>query len=655
LDAEQFAIAKELDPNDPTPWFYDAIRLQTENRPGEALKNLQRSIELNDNRAIYRSRLLLDADRAGRGASLARIYDDLGFLEPGIHEATKSLALDPASAAAHRFLSDIYVGVRRREIARVSNLLQAQMLQDLNINPIQPSLSEANLNLVTQGGPARAGFNEFTPLFERRQTQLNATGVAGNNDTHGGEGVVSMLYDRYSLSAGAFGYRTDGWRRNNDNKQDIQDVFFQSAITPELNAQIEFRRRHSDQGDLAFNFDPDSFSPNFRRDIDQDTYRAGLRYSPTPSSKILLSAIYSELTEKLSDDTELPDGRLTSDARGKDDGYQAEGQYLLQHPSFNITTGINYGHINRNIDASSELSGFPLFEPISERENIENIRPYIYGNFNLPRPVTWTLGISYDDYNEAGVIKINRANPKVGAQWDITKDLVLRGAWFTVVKPVLTNNQTLEPTQIAGFNQFFDHINGTESSVSGVGIDWRLIDDLFGGVEATWRNLEVPDGQVLDDQDEQSYGAYINWLPLPELAFTVEFIYDNFKAQRSRLTIDSNVPEQLETISVPIVIRYFHPSGVFADFSTTYVKQDVKRSPDNQLGLTNGDDDFFVLDASVGYRLPKRLGIVSLSVSNLLDNGFKYQDDSFREFQAGPSIGPYFPERMVLGRVTLNW
>ena len=60
MDAEQFAIAKELDPNDPTPWFYDAIRLQTENRPVEALRNIERSIELNDNRAVYRSRLLLD-------------------------------------------------------------------------------------------------------------------------------------------------------------------------------------------------------------------------------------------------------------------------------------------------------------------------------------------------------------------------------------------------------------------------------------------------------------------------------------------------------------------------------------------------------------------------------------------------------------------
>ena len=106
--------------------------------------------------------------------------------------------------------------MRRREIARVSNLLQAQMLQDININPIQPSLAEANLNLVTQGGPAEAGFNEFTPLFERNQVQLNATGLVGNESTYGAEGVASAIYDRYSISAGGFGYWTDGWRKNND-------------------------------------------------------------------------------------------------------------------------------------------------------------------------------------------------------------------------------------------------------------------------------------------------------------------------------------------------------------------------------------------------------------------------------------------------------
>ena len=47
----------------------------------------------------------------------------------------------------------------------------------------------------------------------------------------------------------------------------------------------------------------------------------------------------------------------------------------------------------------------------------------------------------------------------------------------------------------------------------------------------------------------------------------------------------------------------------------------------------------------MGYRFPKRLGIASLGVSNLLDEHFQYQDDSFREFGDRPSIGPYLPDR----------
>ena len=116
------------------------------------------------------------------------------------------------------------------------------MLQDININPVQPSLSEANLNIVTSGGPAEAGFNEFTPLFERNQMQLNATGLAGNDDTYGGEGVVSMLYGRVLGRAPACSTTaTDGWRENHDIEHDIANVFFQAAITPELNAQVELR------------------------------------------------------------------------------------------------------------------------------------------------------------------------------------------------------------------------------------------------------------------------------------------------------------------------------------------------------------------------------------------------------------------------------
>ena len=104
LDAKQFAIAKQLDPLDPTPYLYDAIRLQSVNQPVEAMLSMEKSIELNDNRAVYRSRELLDSDRATRGANLAQIYDDLGFEQLAVNQGYESLTLDPGNTSAHRFL-----------------------------------------------------------------------------------------------------------------------------------------------------------------------------------------------------------------------------------------------------------------------------------------------------------------------------------------------------------------------------------------------------------------------------------------------------------------------------------------------------------------------------------------------------------------------
>src|SRR3569833_4205197 len=106
--AAQFDTAKALDPNDPTPWIYDAILKQRDNRPVESLQDVQTSIAHTANRAIYRSRLLLDSDAAARSASLARIYGDLGIPQLAVEEAWKSLGTDPTNYSAHRFLADSY-------------------------------------------------------------------------------------------------------------------------------------------------------------------------------------------------------------------------------------------------------------------------------------------------------------------------------------------------------------------------------------------------------------------------------------------------------------------------------------------------------------------------------------------------------------------
>src|SRR5919106_940320 len=159
LDEREYAVARQLDPNDPTPHLYDAIAKQTTNRPVEALQAMQRAIELNDNRAIYRSRLLLDADEAARGAAQGRVYSDLGFEPLALVEGWKSVNLDPTSFSAHRLLADTYASLPRHEIARVSELLQSQLLQPLNTTPIQPRLAESNLFLISAGGPGSLSFN----------------------------------------------------------------------------------------------------------------------------------------------------------------------------------------------------------------------------------------------------------------------------------------------------------------------------------------------------------------------------------------------------------------------------------------------------------------------------------------------------------------
>lgn len=659
LAAEQYALAKDLDPLDPTAYLYDAIRKQTENRPVEALGDLQRSIALNDNRAVYRGRLQLDEDRAARGTSLARIYDDLGFLDLGRLEATRSLAFDPANASAHRFLSDIYGGVRRREIARVSELLQAQLLQNININPIQPSLSETNLNIITQGGPANPGFDEFTPLFERDRFQLNASGVIGNQNTFGGEAVASALYDRYSVSAGLFHYESDGFRANNDIDHDILNFFFQAAITPELNAQVELTKRSSDTGDLDLLFDPDDFSRNEKRDLDQDIARVGLRWAPNPTSTFLLSGIYSDREEELDDRFDTPDGPFVATGSNDDEGFQLEGQHIYRQDRFSLITGLALSNVDTDVAVLGTLGGVPIIDTAGS-EKIEHRHGYIYGNVSFPESVTWTLGLSYDDF-EQDPIKLDKLNPKLGVQWNVTDSVRLRAAAFQTVKPALVNNRTIEPTQVAGFNQLFDDANGDVSFRYGVGLDWRLRDNLFVGAEATWRDLDAhfidttTDQAVTADHEEQTHRLYLNWAATDRIAVSTELVYDRFEARRSTLTVEDLIPERVDTFSVPLRVRWFDPSGVFAGAGATLVHQNVRRSRDNALGLADGDDSFVVLDAAIGYRLPNRAGVVSLEVNNLLDNGFRYQDDSFREFRDTPTIGPFIPERQILLRLTLNW
>ncbi len=381
----EYALAEQMDPGDPTPWFYQAIRAQLDNRPVEALHDLNRSIELNDYRSVYRSRLLLDQDLATRNTSLARIYDDLGFDRAALANGTESLSVDPANYSAHRYMSDTYAQLPRHEIARVSELLQAQLLQPLNVNPVQPSLAVKNLNVIAGAGPAKAAFNEYTPLFERNRPQLIASGTIGNHQTYGDEVVVSGLYNRLSYSLGQYHLETDGFRDNNDLEDDRYDVFAQYAITPQFNVQAEYRRRETEQGTLGLNFESLPPQNTERRDIDQDTFRLGMRFAPTPRSDILLSVIYGDRSEEIGD-IKFPGSVVQATDQT---GYDAQAQYLYRSEGFNLTAGGGAYDLK-------DKTTFPDNPDVPDSFRIDldpkNRNGYLYANVNWPRPLIWTLG-----------------------------------------------------------------------------------------------------------------------------------------------------------------------------------------------------------------------------------------------------------------------
>ncbi|MDR4513526.1 FecR domain-containing protein [Nitrosomonas sp.] len=633
----QFELAKERDPNDPTPWFYDAIQKQTQNQPIEALHAIQKSIELNDNRAVYRSRLLLDQDEAARGSSLSRIYDNLGFEKRAIMQTAQSLSLDPSNHSAHRFLSDIYVNIPRHEIARVSELLQAQLLQPINTNPVQPQLAVADLNIITSTGPTAVGFNEFAPLMERNRPQLVASGIVGSNSTYGNEIVYSQLYEKTSVSLGQFHYQSNGFRPNNNQNHDVLNAFIQHAFTPKLNVQAEVRTRNTKHGDLLLDFDTDKFDNNYRRNIKEDVARIGAKYELSPDQDLIVSGKYIDRFEKVNS------GTL------ENEGFHFEAQHQLRHEYFNTVTGgslYRFNWVNKENGIRDNSIPFRYMN----RENV-----YSYANINYLSNLNLTLGLSYDTFSSTiSGEQANKINPKVGAQWDISNNLRLRTAWFRTTKSHLIAQQTLEPTQIAGFNQFYDDINGTRSQRIGVALDYYTT-NLYSGVEASKRDLQVPflvnAEEYLHKQNEYLYRAYLYLLPNTLWSIKSEFQFEEFKRNNNDFVLKSNSdPIDISNIKIPVSVEYFHPSGFFSGIKNTFVRQDLARKNDFD---NSGIDNFFLLDAFIGYRLPKRKGILSIEGRNLLDEKFFFRNINFNQAEA---VSPQFvPERTFFARITLNF
>jgi tetratricopeptide (TPR) repeat protein len=263
--------AKELDPNDPTPWLYSALQNKQENRYNQAVDDLEKSIDLNENRRVYRSQFLLDQDRAIRGANLASIYLNNGLLEQSVREAVRAVNSDYSSAPAHLFLSNSYNALRdpariqlRYETAWFNERLLANLLAPVGGGSLSQYVSQQEYSKLFEGDGL--GFSTQTDYFSYGE-------LRSVNSQYGTFGNFSYALDAEYLY-------TDGIRPNSEISRLESYAIFKLQLSPQDTVFLQAKVQDLQNGDVRQRFDP--------REVDRDRAALTLDFRERQEPGLLL-------------------------------------------------------------------------------------------------------------------------------------------------------------------------------------------------------------------------------------------------------------------------------------------------------------------------------------------------------------------------------
>jgi outer membrane receptor protein involved in Fe transport len=438
----------------------------------------------------------------------------------------------------------------------------------------------------------------------------------------------------------------------------------QASLSHKTSVQAEFRASDDEWGDRSLHFFPDDFQRGLRLSRERRSGRVGFRHAFGPGSDVIGNFTYQR--NELDDHFEFPPV-LVVDTGTVEKSFGGELQFLARSGRGSLVGG--GGHFATDLDGNGTTvfspppppppipPPDPFVTPTRTDEDIRHTNLYLYSSIRYPESVTWTIGAS-GDFFAGGIVDRDQFNPKVGVTWNPLPDTTIRAAAFRVLKRLLINDQTLEPTQVAGFNQFFDDAEGTRAWNYGVAVDRKFSPKAYGGMEYVWRNLEVPFTSTLvlpppaapvtttgmTDWRERQGRGYLYWTPDDRIALSAEYQYEEIDRDREFAVF----LEQVKTHRVPLGAAFFHPCGFFSRLNGTWYHQEgsfnLQGSPPD--AFVPGSDSFWVVNASIGYRLPGRYGILSLEVRNLFDEAFRYEDTD-------PASPVLQPERAVFLQATI--
>ncbi len=708
LAAQELNYARELDPNDPTPWLYSALLHLENHRPNEAVDELERSIALNDNRALFRSRLLLDEDRAVRGANLARVYERAGLETIGLNEAARAVSYDQANYSAHQFLSDSFNLLRdptrfnlRYETPWFGELLLANLLSPVGATPLSQHVSQ----------------QEYSRLFEHNRVGLSSdTLVRSDGEIH----ELASHYGNVGNTAWALDLdyqHNDGVRRNNRLDRTEWYTTLKQQLTPQDSLLLLFKYQDFESGDNFQYYDA-------KKSLDRDYHfeeaqhpiaLAGYHREWAPGIHTLFLggrlANEQKLTDRqvaypllaLRDREVFVPGSPAYDLhyRHEFEAWTAELNQIFQIEKHTFTLGARY--------QDGELTGKNSLQPNapdslqvpfrnSITEPVDRVTGYGYWHWRVLDSLLLIGGVSYDrvTYPELlrsspiapGHAEKNLVAPKAGVVWSPLDVLTLRGAYTRSLGGVtLDQSYRLEPTQVAGFVQTYrtlfpisltGPVSAQEFETAGAAVELKLPTRTYITMQFERLSSEADNtrGVLVTDVSNDPGGTPIRGTSTREkldfLEHSAELTVGQLLGDEwtvgaryrfARADLHTRLPDVPLAQYAPADVRSFsdlhaggvfalynHRSGFFGQSDFTWYAQDNRERTFAAGKFTTRDapsDEFPQWNLALGWRFPQQRGDVTFGVLNLTGENYHLSPVNF--YNEMPH------ERVFYGRVRFRF
>jgi tetratricopeptide (TPR) repeat protein len=645
------ASAKRLDPRDPTPWLYSSLYLRDQNQQVDALTDLRQAIALNDNRAVYRSRLLLDRDLATKNVSLAELYRQLGFEAWGAFEALNSLETDVTNSSAHLFLAETYGGLPDRTQAQGSELLQYFLYAPVNRNSFN-------------------NFAEYTALLEQPRRQLSVITEAGSRGYTFGDVVFRTGNERLATIAFVQAWRRDGARVNVSD--DHLQGFFQSKVALGRRSDLFFtfsgvknETGDSESKTVSLGLDvgtpviiqqfvaPD---PHLANEFQDAEATLGLKHAWRPGSVLTATARYSDLEARaghvnattslclgtdLSEFGAVSNGQIVNPLRTLD--FQL--QQATRIGPHQIVAGVQSASVEKENRCGERLSiGSEFFDfnrpTASGRDSA--VVGHVRDEIQLSSRVHATIGaeyqrVEYRDLTGQQTTRVDELNPRAGIAAMLSRSTVVRLAAFSQLNTNFLADYIAPPT-VTGFVVSRNELPTARRDEYNLALE-HSGSRAFVGVRGFYRETTVPfllatGFTAIPESDATGAGAaaYVNWIAGRRLSV----FGDNQFIQTRAAAFDRF--DNLLRLGVNLI----HPRGFFARVTGSHITQRFTDTPVTDLPRSS----FVLVDVEATYEFAAKRGLVTFRLKNAFDRQFSSVFENV-------SIDPFLPDRR--GVLTFRW